>query len=355
MNNEINQERPHVTICVPAYNASRTISRTLESILSQDYPNYDVLVCDNLSSDDTARIVKTYERNGVRYFLNPVNEKWGENNWNHALSLAEGPLIALYHADDLYTSTMVRRQVEFLQKNHHASAVFTSSQRIDEQDRPIRLGNITLPHEYKGKDIFSFPDLFNAALKYGTITVVPTMMASKSVLNKVGNFNWQQFYTAADIDLYLRMAQVSHIGIIDEPLHRYRISPQQGTSVIDKSRTHLAHFFWVMDSWLAKPEVHQCTESSSQKIYEMYRAADHVVCAMNFLLQGNQNQAKLLLSKELKLSHVVTATQRPQKLKSLLSGIVFLWSIRLGLGTLSGRCIYKLQRLNMQRKFKPLK
>lgn len=343
-----------MTICVPAYNAARTISRTLDSILSQDYSNYDVLLCDNFSSDDTAEIVKRYEDRNVRYFLNPVQERWGENNWNHALSLAEGPLIALYHADDLYTPTMVRRQVEFLQKNHHASAVFTTSQRIDEKDRPIRLGNITLPNEYKGKDIFSFPDLFNAALKYGTITVVPTMMARKSVLDKVGNFNWQQFCSAADIDLYLRMAQVGHIGIIDEPLHRYRISPQQGTNVVDKSRTHLAHFFWVMDSWLAKPGMHQFTESSARKIYEMYRAADHVVCAMNYLLQGEQHQAKTLLSKELKLSHIITAMQRPQKLKSLLSGIVFLWCIRLGLGTFSGRCIYKLQRLNMQRKFKPL-
>jgi len=330
-------ETPHVTICVPVHNAARTINRTLNSILAQDYLNYDVLVCDNLSSDDTAKIVKTYEGKGVRYFLNPVREKWGESNWNHALSLAEGPLIALYHADDLYTPTMVRRQVEFLQKHHQASAVFTMSQRIDEQDRPIRMGNIKLPEEYQGQDIFPFPDLFNAVLKHTNILVVPTMMTKKSVFDKAGNFNWQKFCSAADIDLYLRMAQIGPIGIIDEPLHRYRISPQQGTNLINKSRTHLAHFFWVIDYWLFQPDMNQFVESSARSTYYMHRSSDQVFCAMNFALQGQTKEACTLLNEAITWNAFSLAYHNPRKFIQLTFGVILMLNLRLGIGKVIAR------------------
>jgi glycosyltransferase involved in cell wall biosynthesis len=107
--NSINSKSPKVTIGVPVRNGARTIQRTLDSLLSQDYPNYEIIVSDNCSDDDTANIVSQYASNGVKYFFNPVLEKWGESNWNHILTLAKGPLIALYHADDIYTPTMVGR------------------------------------------------------------------------------------------------------------------------------------------------------------------------------------------------------------------------------------------------------
>ena len=112
---------PKVTICVPVRNGARTIRRTLDSILAQDYPNFDVIVSDNCSDDNTADIVREYKKQGVQYYFNPKLEEWvdknwncAESNWNYVLSLAKGTFIALYHADDLYMPTMVSRQVEFL-------------------------------------------------------------------------------------------------------------------------------------------------------------------------------------------------------------------------------------------------
>jgi glycosyltransferase involved in cell wall biosynthesis len=346
----IHLDTPHVTVCVPAYNAARTIRKTIDSILAQDYPNFDVLLCDNLSSDDTAEIVKGYADKGVRYFLNPVLQKWAEGNWNYALSLVEGPLIALYHADDLYCSTMVRRQVEFLQKIPQASAVFTMSQIIDEQDRPIRMSYFRLPDEYQGQDLFPFPDLMNAVLKHTNFFIVPTMMARKTVLNQVGHFNWQRFFSAADIDLYLRMAQEGPLGVINDPLHKYRMSAQQGTNVINKSRTHLAHYFWVMDDWLSRPEMNRCVESSARKIYEMYRASDMVMCAMNMLVLKQPQEAKKALSDALNIRVLMTAIQRPKRLLVLLMGMIMLSSASIGLGSFAGHILYKANQWYLKRR-----
>ncbi|MCP3924076.1 MAG: glycosyltransferase [Desulfobacterales bacterium] len=323
---------PHVTVCVPAYNASRTISRTIDSILAQDYPNFDVLVCDNSSSDDTKKIVKAYEEMGIKYVLNPVYATLGESNWNYVLSKAEGPLIALYHADDIYTPTMLRKQVEFLQANENVSSVFTMSQTIDDHDKPIRLGNFELPKEYKSKQIFSFQELFNAVLKYGTITMVPTMLTRKNVITKVGDFNWKKFHSAADIDLYLRMAKKWPIGIIDEQLHLYRLSAQQGTALINKSRTHLAHFFNVIDNYLSLNEVRKFVNKDSLKIYTMYRSADQVYCAINYVLVEKETEALKLLDDAISYKVFFTAINKPRQFIQIFFGVILKIGIKIGIG-----------------------
>ena len=345
-------EKPHVTICVPAYNAARTIGRTLDSLLAQDYSNYDVLVCDNLSSDDTAKIVKTYENRGVRYFLNSVQEKWCENNWNHALSLAEGPLIALYHADDLYTPTMVRKQAEFMQAHTETSAVFTMTRMIDGEDRPIRMGSTRLPEELRGRECFKFNELFRDVLKYGNFMTVPTLMTKREALNAVGVFDLR-FRSAADIDLWLRLSRWGPVVVIDEPLHRYRISAEQVSAKIHRTRVGIADFFRVLDDYLTRPEVVQIVDPDALAYYEMDRAVDMVFCAMNLLVQGDTVKAMERLNEALRWRYFRTACRRPLRLLRLMGG-AGLWAMgSLGAGALAGRCLYRVyqsvQRWRRQR------
>ena len=289
---------PKVTICVPVRNGARTIRRTLDSILAQDYPNFEVIVSDNCSDDDTAKIVQEYADQGVKYYLNPKLEKWGESNWNHILSLAEGPFVALYHADDLYTSTMVSRQVEFLQNHPKASTVFTKTQKIDDFDCPIRKGITRLPVELRGKEEFDFPNLLNAVLKHGNFLTVPTMMVRRESLDKVGSFDLK-FCTAADIDLYLRLSRLGTVGIIDEPLHKYRISENQGSAQLFKLRTYRAHFLQVMDHYLSIPEFRQLVTAQAFRFYKMHGITDDILRAMNMFYLGNVADARSLMKSAL--------------------------------------------------------
>jgi glycosyltransferase involved in cell wall biosynthesis len=333
---------PLVTVCVPVRNGSRTIRRTLDSLLAQDYPNFQVIVSDNASTDDTASTVQEYAGRGVQYHLNPKLEAWGESNWNHVLSLAGGPLIALYHADDLYTPTMVRRQVEFLQAHLEVSAVFTMMQYIDEQDRPIRLGRTRLPGELAGREQCAFSEFLNAVLKYGTFTPVPTMMTRREVIDAVGVFRWQMFGSASDIDLYLRMArQWGPIGLIEEPLHRYRISSQQGSALIAENRTELADFFCVLNTHLGDPNERQFAVPQALAFYELQRANDHVLCARNLLAQGKVAEARVRLRDVLHWRHFATALKRPRLLVNLTVGLFFLVSTCVGLGSFVGQQVYR--------------
>jgi len=329
---------PRVTVCVPVRNGASTIGRTLDSILAQDYSNFEIIVSDNCSTDETAKIVQGYAEHGVRYYFNPKLEACGESNWNYILSLATGPLIALYHADDIYMPTMVRRQVEFLEANPETSAVFAMTQTINEQDHYIRMGSMRLPEQLHDRDRFDFFDYFNAILKYCTFTSVPTMMTRRPVLEKVGDFRWQMFASASDVDLYLRMARNwGPIGVIDEPLHRYRISNLQGSVMIASNRTTLFDFFRVIDAHLNDPEEKQAVQPQSLAFYGLYRSSNLLTCALNLLVQGNTVEACARLRDALKWRNFVTAFKRPRFLARLMIGLGFLISIYLGLGTFAGR------------------
>ncbi|MCG2711058.1 MAG: glycosyltransferase family 2 protein [Candidatus Omnitrophica bacterium] len=347
---------PKVMVCVPVRNGACTIARTLDSILAQDYLNLEIIVSDNCSSDETAKIVKGYVAQGVRYFFNPQKEILGENNWNYILSLADGPLIALYHADDIYTSTMVRRQVEFLEAHPKSSAVFTMTQTIDEQDRPIRMGSLRLPQELRDRDFFEFSEFFNAVLKYHTFTYVPTMMTRKQVIKKVGDFRFQMFASASDIDLYLRMArQWGGIGIIDEPLHQYRIYDLQGSTLIAKNRTDLPDFYRVIDAHLNDLSERKFVRPQSLALYKMYRAADHAICAQNLLVQRRTIEAREQLRETLQLRHFITAFRRPRVLARLLAGIGLWVAMRLGFGTFLGQQVSRLYACRNAWRRKPIK
>lgn len=329
---------PRVTVCVPVRNGARTIGRTLDSILAQDYSNFEIIVSDNCSTDETAKIVRDYAEHGVRYYFNPKLEACGESNWNHILSLAEGPLVALYHADDLYMPMMLRKQVVFLMANPNVSAVFTMMQRMDENDHPIRMGAMNLPKELQGQSCFEFSEYFNALLKHGTFTPVPTMMTRREVLDKVGNFCWQKFISASDVDLYLRMArQWGPIGVIDEPLHCYRISSWQATAVINKGRISLPDFYNAIDVHLDDPEEKQAVKPQSLACYKMYRAADEALCAQNLLVLGKVSEARERLRSALTLRHFLPAFNHPKTMVRLLAGLGLLVGINLGIGTFMGR------------------
>ena len=343
---------PTVTICVPAHNAGRTLGRTLDSLLAQDYPAATIVVSDSRSTDDTAQIAQSFAARGVRYVYNPGEDNLSEANWNYALSLVDSPLVALYHADDLYAPTMVSRQVAFLETHPEVGSVFTMSQKIDEADRPNRMGITRLPDELRGQACFDFPTLFNAILKYTDFISTPTLLTRREMLAAVGGFDYQ-FVSAADLDLWLRMAQHCPVGIIDEPLHMYRISAQQGSAQMEKTRTFESHYFGVMDHYLSMLDVRALARPDALAFYEMQRSIDRVKRAMILLGQDQAATARALLDAARPWRHLWIARRRPYRVRQLMLGTALWVSVQMGLGSLGGRAARALYRIELSHRERP--
>ena len=106
---------PKVSIGLPVYNGQKFIERTLESILNQDFDDFELIISDNASEDKTEYICRRYVQKDsrIRYSRNDVNVGAGEN-YNKVFKLAKGKYFKWAAHDDECHRTMLRRCVEVL-------------------------------------------------------------------------------------------------------------------------------------------------------------------------------------------------------------------------------------------------
>lgn len=342
---------PWVTICVPAYNAEKTLGATLDSLLKQDYPAFDILVSDNQSTDRTRQMIEAYADRGVRYCRHPEGRPaWAANhpayiggfaNWNYALSQGKGEFLCLYHSDDVYEPQIVRKEAALLASAPEVGAVFSMVRRIGEDGRPLQHGITRLPPELQGRQIFDFPEIFNAVLRHENFIAAPSVMLRKTAFQAVGPFNEPEYFTCADLELWFRMAKRFKIAIIDEPLVNYRISGKQFGQQYNSLRTTLDNYFVMMDTFLKEPAVRAGTRRKAVAWYEMDRAADQIVCAIHLLTQREQEKALGLLGEALQWRHFRTAAWHPRRISQFLAGALLVGAAQLGVVNPLARAVYR--------------
>lgn len=125
------QTEPFVSIIMPAYNSSQTIMRSIDSVMGQTYTNFELIIVDDGSSDDTAILVKEIckTKKNIRYFFQQ-NSKQGKAR-NNGIKHANGTLIAFIDADDLWLQEKIAQQVLFLTSTG-ADMVFSDITVFDE-------------------------------------------------------------------------------------------------------------------------------------------------------------------------------------------------------------------------------
>ncbi len=345
-------ELPLVSICIPAYNSEVTLGETLDSILAQDYPRLDIVVSDNQSTDNTKEVIQKYAECGVRYCWHDEGRpSWAENmpnyiggfaNWNYVLSQGRGEYLCLFHSDDLYDSSIVRQQVKVMQAHPQVGVVFTRMQMIGEDSCPIRLGlDFELPDELSNHPTFNFSTLLNVVLAHTNIFPTPSAMLRRSVVEQVGGFDERQFFTSADLEMWLRIANQGYeIAIINQPLLKYRVCQRQFGSQYNRRRTISADVFNMLDHYLNQPRIKSMVLPKSIAQYELFRANDEVLCSLNLLIDGKVTEARERLRNGLHWQSFLVALKNPLIFVNLTIGAFLQVCIFLGFGPFVGRGVY---------------
>ena len=118
--NSVITEQPLVSIITPSYNAEEYIGETIESVLNQDYQNWEMIIVDDMSTDITVDIIKKYAEKDkrIRYFI--LEEKGGASlARNKAIRESNGKYIAFLDADDLWREDKLSKQVKFMEDNNY--------------------------------------------------------------------------------------------------------------------------------------------------------------------------------------------------------------------------------------------
>lgn len=200
---------PLVSVIIPTYNRAKYHRQCIESALSQDYPNFEVIVVDNGSTDDTLEI--------LAFFGNKIKclkeEKRGISAArNKGLRAAQGEFIAFLDSDDFYLPGKLSLSAKQLWEDRSVAMVYTDYILVDSKNRPIR--TVKKNHPQPEKLIWTFLEGFS---------IVPsTTLLRKKCLEKAGYFDETLKY-ATDTGLWFRMLKAGYrFGYIPKPLTAYR-------------------------------------------------------------------------------------------------------------------------------------
>lgn len=125
-----------VSIITPSYNTAKFIGQTIESVLNQTYENWEMIIVDDCSTDETDIVVKEYINDArIKYLKNEKNSGAAVSR-NYALREAKGKWIAFLDSDDLWVSTKLEKQLQFMMDNdYHFS--YTQYEEIDESNNSL--------------------------------------------------------------------------------------------------------------------------------------------------------------------------------------------------------------------------
>lgn len=309
---------PLVSICIPAFNAGNTIRETIESLLAQSYPNFELHISDNASTDNTIEIVSGFNDPRISIHRHEIN-LGGEENFNICLHLARGKYTAVFHADDIYEQTMLETQVNFLEHNLTAGAVFTQANLINGSG--VKIGEIRLPSSLRSStNLYDFDNIFKALLKDSNFLICPSAMVRTQIYQEeMKAWRWALFESSADLDMWLRIAQDHQIGILPMALMRVRISDGQWSAKV-RIQPNRADFFKVVDYYLSQDNARTSVRASDTRNYLRLVRRDDVMRSVNLFLMGDLHESKQLLCDFHSIDTFFAALQHKRNFQVLLLG-----------------------------------
>lgn len=203
---------PRVSVVMATHNGAQYIAEAIQSVLNQTFSDFELIVIDDGSTDNTSEIVSQFLfDNRIKYFYQ--KNKGTSAARNKGIEEAKGIYIAFIDQDDIYFPEKIYKTYQYLEKNAVYGMVYTNMHLIDSQGQFI-CEWLTKMKFYGEGDIYL--NLLSECF-FGPIAI----LVRKSVLFDAGLFN-EDVKCVEDIDLWLRIARISKIGLIREPLVKWR-------------------------------------------------------------------------------------------------------------------------------------
>ena len=209
MTQQINTtQTPKVSIIVPVYNAGRFLEQTLQSVLLQDFTDWELLLVNDCSTDDSTEIIRRHEDDKRIRLINLDKNGGAAVARNRGINLAKGRYIAFLDSDDIWKSDNLSKQVAFMEKGNYVFS-FSKIRMTDEEGKPV-------------SSIREIPERVD--YKY---LLRKTVIATSSVMldrQAIGNFSMPLRRSGQDYATWLMLLRkVPYAYCLQEPLVDYRV------------------------------------------------------------------------------------------------------------------------------------
>ena len=223
-----------VSIIIPCYNAEKYIAETIQSVINQTYKNWELIVVNDGSTDNSPDIIKEFVANDNRItFIDKPNSGVSDSR-NKGLAKAKGAYIAFLDADDVWNFQYLEKQIENLQANHYTIS-YTACQLINQKGEKLQ-------QYIRGENT---PQLNDFLLQKANYNTNPSgIVYEKKCFENVSGFDIN-LSNNADQDILIQMlAKGNIIGYIDEFLWDYRMhdnNMSKNIVVLEKDTLYLFH------------------------------------------------------------------------------------------------------------------
>ncbi len=228
---------------MPAYNAAAHVAEAIHSILQQSLQDFELIVVDDASTDDTAAVVNAIVDPRINLLRNETN-KGVAFSLNKALQACTAPLIARMDADDIALPNRLEVQASFLEAHNHVTVVDVLQQYIDEDGSQLN----------KTNEVISGPDAIAGILPWRNCLGHPSVMYRADVISQ---YNYRQI-VYEDYDLWLRLVNDGYaIEKLLQPLLLFRVHQSSITAKAARVNRHFKHIADTKWYYLSKLQVRE--------------------------------------------------------------------------------------------------
>jgi glycosyltransferase involved in cell wall biosynthesis len=223
---------PTVSIVLPTFNRLQFLRTTVNSVFSQTFPDWELLIADDGSGEETLGFLTQLERDPRVRLLRLAHTGNPSAVRNAAVREARGRYIAFLDSDDVWLPAKLQSQLAAHAACAERAWSYSALARIDADGKSMRdgLGLNWTPHEGA---------IFEPLLTLAAAVAMPTVMVERRLLEETGGFDEQQSYFE-DYDLWLRLSLRSEVIVIKEPLAQVRNHDEHYSA--DRIRVYQARF-----------------------------------------------------------------------------------------------------------------
>lgn len=211
---------PLVSIGIPTYNGAKHLRDSIESVLAQTLKDFELILIDDLSRDETWAIAQEYARQDKRVSAVRNSKTLGlVGNFNRCLEAAKGRYVCVWHQDDMMMPQNIENKVALLEANPQVGFVHSNVLMIDEQGQVLsEHWEVDSRHDYIAAGREFFLKMIQPGKNY---VCCPSVLARRECYDGLGKFRSELYFTC-DWEMWMRLSLYYDVGCLGTPLVQFR-------------------------------------------------------------------------------------------------------------------------------------
>lgn len=261
------------SVVIPSYNREQVVLRAISSVLNQTFQDFEIVVVDDGSKDNTRQVVESINDPRVRYI-------WQKNQGatvarNTGIQNARGKYVSFLDSDDEWFNTMLEKQFETYQSDPYIGCVYSDVHIINAKGKVSSFS----------KPLGICDNSYKLILLQGYMAPTSVLSAKRDVLVKVGMFD-TELPASQDDDICFKLAKNSKVGFIPEVLANMYVGQQNRISI---NKDRVARGWWMLRNKYEEDIVSHCGRDTMRDYYKD--------CVKRFALSGNSELCRKAIQK----------------------------------------------------------